>query len=142
MHNDSIFLELSMEVDVQDISAQVDRFAALGHPLRLAVLRHLIQAGPAGSPAGEVQAAVGIPASTLSHHLNTLAAARLVAVDRQGTTLRYRPDFDTLRALTAFLWDNCCGRAADPDAGACCAAPVAVPEPSQPPVRSWCPDFD
>lgn len=136
---------------MQSLSAQVERFAALGHPLRLAILRHLIQGDPVGTPAGEVQAAVGVPASTLSHHLGALASARLVAVDRQGTTLRYRADFDTLRALTAFLWEDCCGRGTQegtPLAGTCgvpqppsCEAvsPAAAQRPS---TRSWCPDFD
>lgn len=138
---------------MQSLSAQVERFAALGHPLRLAILRHLIQGNPSGTPAGEVQAAVGGPASTLSHHLGTLAAASLVAVERQGTTLRYRADFDTLRALTAFLWEDCCGRSTQDggvqDADCCVPEPAAVPaepvpEPpaAQPQARSWCPDFD
>lgn len=138
---------------MQGLSVQVEQFAALGHPLRLAILRQLIQGDPAGTPAGEIQAAVGVPASTLSHHLGTLGAARLVAVERQGTTLRYRADFDTLRALTVFLWGNCCGGGAleaDLLAEACCvpssaaaapaaAAPGATPRPSS---RPWCPDFD
>ena len=33
-----------------------ERFAALGHPARLAVLRLLVQAGPQGLPAGDIAA--------------------------------------------------------------------------------------
>lgn len=92
------------------LERQAERLAALGHPIRLAILRAIVQGELAGTPAGEIQQALGIPASTLSHHLGTLSAARLVLVERQGTTLRYRADFDTLRALTAFIWEDCCGR--------------------------------
>lgn len=105
---------------------QAERLAALGHPARLSILRHIVQGELAGTPAGEIQQALGIPASTLSHHLGTLSAARLVLVERQGTTLRYRADFDTLRALTAFIWEDCCrrdsrnGTACGPSANDCC----------------------
>lgn len=95
---------------------------ALGHPVRLSVLRRVVQGPEAGTPAGELQAALDIPASTLSHHLATLAEAGLVQVAREGTTLRYRAEYPTLRALTEYLWQDCCsgGTAPDPDPGPCC----------------------
>lgn len=101
------------------LDRQAERLAALGHPLRLAILRHVVQGALAGTPAGEIQQALGVPASTLSHHLGTLSAADLLQVERQGTVLRYRADFDTLRALTAFIWEDCCRR----DRGAGCETP-------------------
>lgn len=103
------------------LEQQAEKLAALGHPIRLAILRHVVQGELAGTPAGEIQQALGIPASTLSHHLSTLSAAQLVQVERQGTTLRYRADFDSLRALTAFIWEDCCRR--DPGREAGCEHP-------------------
>lgn len=91
------------------LSRHAARLAALGHPARLAILRHIVKAGDPGSPAGEIQRALGIPASTLSHHLSALAAADLVQVERQGTFLLYRADFATLLSLTEFIWEDCCG---------------------------------
>lgn len=90
------------------LDQNAERFKALGHPLRLAILRLVVQGPEAGTPAGEIQDEVGIPASTLSHHLACLSAADLVQVTREGTTLRYQADFRTLRALTDYLWKDCC----------------------------------
>ncbi len=105
---------------------QLDKAAAqlkaLGHPVRLSVLRRVVQGPEAGTPAGDLQSILGIPASTLSHHLATLAEAGLVTVAREGTTLRYRAEYATLRALTDYLWQDCCsgGRYAEPPAPPCC----------------------
>lgn len=91
------------------VHANAERFKALGHPIRLAILRLVVRGPEAGTPAGEIQAQVGIPASTLSHHLACLSATALVQVEREGSMLRYRADFSTLRALTEYLWQDCCG---------------------------------
>lgn len=96
------------------LEAHAEALAALGHPVRLAILRCVVRGPEAGTPAGEIQASLQIPASTLSHHLATLSAANLVQAERQGTFLRYRADFGTLRALTDFIWKDCCG------SGTCC----------------------
>lgn len=92
----------------EQVEQNAERFKALGHPLRLFILRMLVQGPEAGTPAGEIQGRVGIPASTLSHHLACLASTKLLQIEREGTTLRYRPDFKTLHALTDYLWQDCC----------------------------------
>ena len=84
------------------------QLSALGHPVRLAILRRVVQSGPEGTPAGDIQAEVDIPASTLSHHLERLASAGLVTTRRDGTFIFYSPDFGVLRQLTAYLWEDCC----------------------------------
>jgi DNA-binding transcriptional ArsR family regulator len=94
------------------------RLKALGHPVRLSILRRVVQGPVAGTPAGELQSRLDIPASTLSHHLATLFEAGLVAVAREGTTLRYRADFGVLRALTEYLWEDCCSGGVEPKSGA------------------------
>ena len=82
---------------------------SLGHPARLSILRLVVQGPAAGTPAGEIQARLSIPGSTLSHHLAGLAQAGLIKVARQGTTLRYAACFERLKALTNYLWEDCCG---------------------------------
>lgn len=94
------------EMDLFD--RMVTSLKALGHPVRLSILRLIVQGPEAGTPAGEIQERVGIPASTLSHHLACLSEGELVRVEREGTFLRYRADFRTLRALTDYLWKGCC----------------------------------
>jgi DNA-binding transcriptional ArsR family regulator len=109
------------------LDQNADRFKALGHPVRLAILRLVVQGHQEGTPAGEIQAAVGIPASTLSHHLACLAETGLVQVEREGTTLRYRAHFEILHGLTEYLWQDCCkgGRGCPPSQPAespCCVS--------------------
>lgn len=82
---------------------------AMAHPGRLSVVRAVVQGPVEGTPAGEIQSRLGMPASTLSHHLADLTEAGLLAASRQGTTIRYAARFDQLRALTQYLWQDCCG---------------------------------
>ncbi|MBI4913635.1 MAG: helix-turn-helix transcriptional regulator [Acidobacteria bacterium] len=121
---------------MKNLELHSDRFSALSHPLRLGILRHIVQGDPAGTPAGEIQKALEVPASTLSHHLASLTAAGLVRVQREGTLLRHRADFETLQALTDFLWEDCCGRGSSASCApqACCPAPeqAASPPPAAP----------
>ncbi len=110
------------------LEGNAERFKALGHPIRLSILRLVVQGPEIGTPAGEIQDQVGIPASTLSHHLACLLETELVQVAREGTFLRYRADFRTLRALTEYLWKGCCSggpKAAPLDRPAtCCGVKV------------------
>lgn len=90
------------------LEAHAEQLSALGHPARLAILRHVVQAGPSGAPAGEIQAKLDIPASTLSHHIDRLARNGLLLARREGTFIYYSAVFTTLRALTNYLWEDCC----------------------------------
>jgi ArsR family transcriptional regulator, arsenate/arsenite/antimonite-responsive transcriptional repressor len=92
------------------VEQHADQFNALGHPARLAILRYVVQGGPEGTPAGEIQSKLDIPASTLSHHLDKLASAGLLRSRREGTFIYYAPEFEALKALTDYLWDDCCKR--------------------------------
>ena len=96
------------------MASKLDRHAeelgALGHPVRLAILRIVVQAGDTGAAAGEIQERVDMPASTLSHHLTRLVDARLLKSRSQGTFHYYSADYGALRALTDYLWEDCCKR--------------------------------
>jgi DNA-binding transcriptional ArsR family regulator len=85
-------------------------FAAMGTEPRLRILRLLLSAHPAGLVAGEIQSELGIPPSTLSHHLEKLRNENLVNVRRESTFLRYTANTETLRELLAFLYAECCTR--------------------------------
>src|SRR5437667_9084741 len=87
-------------------------FAALGHEARVRIVRLLLAAHPDGLVAGEIQQEVGIPASTLSHHLDALGSAGLIAQRREGRFLRYSAPADGLRDLLGFLYAECCTRRA------------------------------
>jgi DNA-binding transcriptional ArsR family regulator len=96
------------------VASKLERLAeqlgALGHPARLAILRYVVQGDPEGTPAGEIQSKLDIPASTLSHHLDRLASADLIKSRREGTFIYYRADYVELKGLTDYLWEDCCKR--------------------------------
>ncbi len=92
------------------VTRSADRFAALGAEPRLQIVRLLLSAHPGGLCAGEVQQELGIPASTLSHHLEKLRQAGLVTVRRDRQFLWYATDTAALRELLGFLYDECCNR--------------------------------
>ncbi len=87
-----------------------EQLSALGHPVRLKILRFVVQAGDTGAPAGEIQEHVDLPASTLSHHLKRLVDAGLVAARTEGTFHFYAAEYSSLFALTSYVWEDCCKR--------------------------------
>jgi DNA-binding transcriptional ArsR family regulator len=84
------------------------RLAELGHPTRLTVFRQLVGCGRAGCRVGDLQHTLGIPGSTLSHHLSRLVAAGLVEQRREGRVIRCLPVFEALDETVRFLTDECC----------------------------------
>lgn len=101
------------------LERHASQLSALGHPARLQIVRYVVQGDPEGTAAGDIQAHVDVPASTLSHHLRKLAAADLLLSRTEGTFIYYRANYGVLRALTTYLWEDCCkrGRARSKD---CC----------------------
>jgi DNA-binding transcriptional ArsR family regulator len=87
-----------------------EQLSALGHPIRLSILRFVVQAGADGAAAGEIQSHVDLPASTLSHHLKRLVDAGLMKTRGEGTFHYYSAEYPALRALTDYLWEDCCKR--------------------------------
>ncbi len=85
-------------------------FAAMGNDARLRIVRLLLSSHPEGMIVGEVQAELGIPNSTLSHHLDKLKSEDLVTVRREGSYLRYSANTDALQDLLSFLYAECCTR--------------------------------
>ncbi|HET9519798.1 MAG TPA: metalloregulator ArsR/SmtB family transcription factor [Candidatus Limnocylindrales bacterium] len=90
---------------------KADFFKALGHPLRILLLE-LLRDGPLS--VGQLQAAVGAPASSISQQLAVLRSRNIVATERRGTTVMYtvrdRELFDLLdvarRIFNAHLADT------------------------------------
>src|ERR1051326_2363276 len=94
----------------ENVVRYADMFAALGTEPRLRILRLLLSAHPDGMNAGEIQSELGIPNSTLSHHLDKLKNEELVTVRREGTFLRYMANTTGLQELLGFLYAECCSR--------------------------------
>ncbi|MBZ5609363.1 MAG: metalloregulator ArsR/SmtB family transcription factor [Acidobacteriia bacterium] len=94
----------------EQVAKYADRFSAMGTEPRLRIMQLLLQAHPEGLNVGEIQSELGIPNSTLSHHLEKLKNEDLVNVRREGTFLRYTANTEALEELLGFLYQECCTR--------------------------------
>ncbi len=101
--------------------------AALAHDTRLALFRTLVAAGPEGLAAGDLARAVGVPASTLSHHLAAIHHAGLASATRRQRHIIYAIRIERVRGLIAFLIEDCCQGAPElcgiPPGPGCAPAP-------------------
>ena len=91
-----------------DVELASQGFASMGSEARLAVLRCLVRAGEAGLSVGEIQERTDIAPSTLAHHLKFLTGADVILQEKIGRTIVNRANFDHLRALAAFILQECC----------------------------------
>lgn len=94
---------------------------ALGNPTRLTIYRLLVRAGEEGKSVGQIQAAMSMPPSTLSHHLKHLELVGLVRRRREGTTHMCVANYMTMNAVLGFLTEECCA-----DSGAAPGNPHAA----------------
>src|ERR1700693_6243894 len=92
------------------IARYADMVTALGTEPRLRIMQLLLSAHPDGLVVGEIQSELGIPNSTLSHHLEKLKNEELVKVRRDSTFLWYTANIEALEELLGFLYAECCTR--------------------------------
>ena len=92
-----------------DKSNALAAFSALSQQTRLDVFRLLVKAGAEGILSGEIGSMLGVHQNTMSANLSILLNADLVRNERQGRTIRYFVNFESMRGLLAFLMEDCCG---------------------------------
>ena len=80
----------------------------LGHPVRLTIFRRLVRSGYQGLAVGTLQDELGIPGSTLSHHIASLVSAGLLSQRREGRVLYCVAEYDRLNGVIEFLREECC----------------------------------
>jgi ArsR family transcriptional regulator len=119
----------------------VTALAALAQDNRLDVFRLLVQAGPEGMPAGAVAAALDLAPNTLTFHFDRLRTAGLVTVRRDGRSMIYAAQFETMNGLLGFLTENCCGgiqcAPLAESAPVAEAVPVAPRKPARKRITAW-----
>ena len=108
----------------------VKRLSALAQDSRLAVFRLLVRAGRDGVAAGEIARQLRITPNTLSTHLGILTNADLVVSRRDGRSIIYAADYESMSELLLYLMEDCCqGRPevcaplAEVARAACCREP-------------------
>jgi ArsR family transcriptional regulator len=95
---------------IEQVAKYADQFSAMGTEPRLRIMQLLLSAHPEGLIVGEIQSELGIPNSTLSHHLDKLKNEDLVKASRESTFLRYTANTESLQELLGFLYAECCTR--------------------------------
>jgi ArsR family transcriptional regulator len=115
-----------------DAKQAIAALSALAHEHRLAAYRLLVEAGPAGLPAGVIAGRLGIPPSSLTFHLQQLLHAGLATQRRLGRQLIYAMVPVAMNGLVAYLTENCCGEGkagavCDPAAAAGATVPACKP---------------
>jgi len=101
---------MQTELHSEQITKYADMFSAMGTEPRLRIVQLLLSAHPVGLVVCEIQNELGIPNSTLSHHLDKLKNEDLVRVRRESTFLRYTANTEALQELLQFLYAECCTR--------------------------------
>lgn len=102
------------------------KLAALGHPMRLGIIRTLAKAGPAGLAASTLGSRLDIAANALTFHLQKLAAVNLVNSRREGRFVYYSAHFEELNTLVEHLVGACCNETEE-KCGPQCAGEQEVP---------------
>jgi ArsR family transcriptional regulator, arsenate/arsenite/antimonite-responsive transcriptional repressor len=91
-----------------DITNALLAFDALSQETRLRVFRMLVEFGPDGAPAGVLSEKLDVPHNTLSFHLNHMSNANLVLSRREGRSIIYSANFDSMAGLIRFMVEDCC----------------------------------
>jgi len=99
----------------------VKALGAIAHESRLAVFRHLVQAGPEGLTAGRLAELTALAPSSLSFHLKELVMANMIASRQEGRYVIYSARYETMNTVLAYLTENCCGgNPCSPTSGTVC----------------------
>jgi DNA-binding transcriptional ArsR family regulator len=91
-----------------DLERTARCLAELGNVARLRLFALLVRAGRDGLTISELRNALGMPASTLAHHLRGMVEGGLVTQQRQGREVRCRPEFKLIDAAWAHFRAECC----------------------------------
>jgi len=106
------------EIRAMDTDTAAQRLAALGNTTRLSLFRLLVRAGTEGMNIGDIQHHLGVPASTLAHHLRALAEAGVVEQQKRGREVITSANYEAMNGLVAYLTEQCCDGLAEVKASA------------------------
>ena len=105
------YFDIIRSMEITRVETAAARFAALANPQRILIIRLLLSAYKLGGmTVGQIQRELGIPGSTLTHHLGKLEHAGLVASRRDRQWIWYSANTQGLREMLGFLFEECCTR--------------------------------
>ena len=81
-----------MKVEKQILENKSEILKALGHPIRLCIVKGLIDEGE--NNVSYMQACLDVPQSTLSQHLAKLKSTGIIVSERKGTEIYYSVNND------------------------------------------------
>ncbi len=84
----------------QEYVEKADLLKALSHPVRLCIVRNLLEQR---CNVGHMQECLGIPQSTLSQHLAILRSKGILAAERAGAETYYKVVNEDAKALVVLL---------------------------------------
>jgi DNA-binding transcriptional ArsR family regulator len=100
-----------------DFDTVVTGFSALATPSRVEILRLLAREAPLeGMNSGDIAKRLEVAQNTLSTQLMMLSHARLVKYARDGRSMLYLLDRETLAGMAQFLMNDCGGEDPSTDA--------------------------
>ncbi len=83
-------------------------FSALSHPLRVRIFGYLLTCQPRPVAFGVLSRELGVPASTLAHHLREMEAGRVVTRRAAGRRTLFAPDLAHLQRVLSDFLETCC----------------------------------
>ncbi len=95
-------------ISAPDAMALAHRLRALSDPTRIQLVSLLLTQPDQESCTCELAPAVGLSEPTVSHHLKQLLDAGLVAKERRGINVYYRPVPESVKAIARVLDLDCC----------------------------------
>lgn len=93
-----------MEKVVQQYSEYAELLKVLAHPIRLCIVRGLLQQGECNVT--YMQSCLGVPQSTISQHLQKLRAAGIIEGRRDGLEVHYKVINEKTSKLIHTLFDE------------------------------------
>jgi len=94
--------------DLNKLNQVALKLSEMGHPVRLQIIKYAIKSGDSGISVGEIKSRLGIPGSTLSHHINRLVNVDLIVQKRDKQTLNCSANYKNLMEIISYLQDECC----------------------------------
>ncbi len=89
----------------EEINQKAEILKALAHPIRLCIVKGLIEKGDCN--VGYMQECLGVPQTSVSQHLAKLRSLGIVASERQGLEVIYRIKNETVaRVIKALFADE------------------------------------